>query len=268
MVKLLCLIILFTHGDLDERIAKVTRQIERDSDNGALYLERAKLYFQHEDYVLSKGDLQQAHQLSTHSPEWHFLMARVMHVLSEQDSALWHITLYLDDPNHTQHINAINLKADVLYDQGEYMQAAGCYAQGLALNPTPDPEDVVKTANAYLQVNSKDASIKAILVLQNAKEKLGDLFVIDKILVSAYEMREDYDSAIAVLTDVMSRSRRKEAFYVQRARLYSLQGNPWLSTLDLDNALREIENLRGAIRNSDATRALMTQINEMKEQVK
>lgn len=266
MVKLSCLLLfLLVHGDLHERIAKLTKQIEADNCNAALYVQRADLYFQHEDYALCKGDLLKAGTLSGEIQDLDFLLARVLHILTENNSALKHISRYMEDPDQKNNVAAVLLQADILSTTGEHFLAARNYEAGIVLSASPSPDLYLNAANAYLRCVGREEQAEAIRVLQQAKLKLGDLYVFDRLLIQIKLTHEDYDSAIALLTNIIGRSRRKATFYIERAEIYLLQGHKEHALRDLDLSQHEIQNLPGHLRNNSTSVQLLRRISAIKD---
>ena len=81
--KLLLIFFLFAsniavhaHGDLHERILKVTEEIKKNSDSAFLYFKRGKLFYQHNDFKRSLKDLKRSDKLGYENNEQYFLFAK------------------------------------------------------------------------------------------------------------------------------------------------------------------------------------------------
>jgi tetratricopeptide (TPR) repeat protein len=159
---LVCAANLFAHGDLHERIAAVTAQIQTNLANPDLWLLRADLHRQHSEFDDALTDLDHAAQLK---PDWaaaHLERARLCfdtakfpeceHAASE--------CLKLDPTNP----DALVLRARSFAQLKEYSRAAADYDAVLNVtnSAAPLPDLYLERARAQAAVENWDAAIHGL----------------------------------------------------------------------------------------------------------
>src|SRR5690349_4459627 len=88
---LLTITFLFPHGDLDDRIAELTRQITLAPDQIDLYQQRGELYVAHEDYPEAISDFRHCLQHQRSNSHIYQGLAAAFLYTQHADSALMYI---------------------------------------------------------------------------------------------------------------------------------------------------------------------------------
>lgn len=136
----------FAHGDLHERIQKVTKQIKKHPDSAFLYVKRGKLYLQHESYKKSIDDLRKSKNLGYISIEQNLLFVKTYLQLEHYDKALNHTDVILQ--LSPQNVRAYKLKGDIYFRLKEFEESAKCFQEVINNAAQVLPENYIDTALA------------------------------------------------------------------------------------------------------------------------
>ena len=112
----------YAHGDLHERILKVTEEIEKNPDSAFLYYKRSDLYYQHDTFKKSLKDLKKSGRLGYKNSQQYLLLAKVYFKLKNYNSGLRHVGKILkDQPNN---VKALKLRGEIYFDKNKFEKSA------------------------------------------------------------------------------------------------------------------------------------------------
>ena len=109
----MCTYNLNAHGDLHERILKISEEIKVNPDSAILYFKRGKLFYQHNNFKNSLKDLNKSADLGYFNLEQDFLFAKNYYKLKKYRSSLHFTAKILKvQPNN---VNAYKLVGKVYF---------------------------------------------------------------------------------------------------------------------------------------------------------
>ena len=251
----------YAHGDLEARIKKVSKQIEKNPKDVSLYLKRGELYYQHEEYRKSIVDFEHALALGNKSNELSILRARSYFKAKKHSISLD----ILDDVlvTNSNHVEANRWKGKILASQAKYEAAAKALQLALQHSQKKLPDHYLELAATYQAQRNPSATHQACSVITNGIQELGPLLAFLNTLVTYHESVEEFGQAIAYQTKVIDASNRKEIPYYIRATLHAKNNSPSLAKKDLTSAQDAIEKLPRRLINSSAVVKLSNEISNL-----
>lgn len=268
VVSILCILIstsLLGHGDTHQRIKELTKKIKLSPENPNLYLKRAELYTQHEDYKKSNRDLFKCVSLGVRSEKVNFTFATNYKNLKKYDEALEYLDKILE--MDIKNVRALKEKANVFYNQKKYDDTAIYLEKVAELSEEPLPENYIKASKAW-ELDDKVGSYKrSKKIIEKGIERLGDLMVFYQRLVKLNLANGEYEQAVVNQTQIVEISTRKEKALFQRAMIY-IETNDFSSAKsDLDKSFDLIENLPPKHKKNQSTIDLKNLIVRVKNQL-
>ena len=246
------------HGDLDARIKKVSKQIEKNPDDPALYKKRGILYFQHEEYKKSIADYEHALALGDDSEELSILRAKSYCRAKKGKIALDILQPILE--KHPDDIVANRLTGQILASQNKNNRALKHLMIALEKGSQKLPEHYLEIADILSREKTHDKYLQTQDILQDGIATLGPLVVLLKALVKTHVLNDNFSAAINVQSEIIDVSRRKEIPYFERAVLYKNNNQTTEARKDLELAKEAIKKLPARHRRSSQTMKLNHEI--------
>ncbi len=166
LLPLLCLALTTSAlADVDRHIERVSAQIQADSDNGALWLQRGRLYMEAERWADAETDLRRAHELEPRLTSTLMFLARIHLERGDLEAGLRQVDQYLAALPETQRgarYQGEMLKGDLLKALDRPGPAADAYGRGLALTPRPQVEHVMDHAELLVDLGRFDEAVRAL----------------------------------------------------------------------------------------------------------
>jgi len=251
----------WSHGDLDIRIAEVTSEIDANPELDTLYIKRGTLYFQHEDYLKSIRDFEKVEELSGPSTIVYMSYAKAWHKLEELNFALESVNQVLKlDPDNSA---SYRLRGRIFLDMKEFERAASDSDHALINSTKHITEHYTEYVQALDSIHTPEAKKKAIVVLQNGMEDLGELPVFIDKMVDLYVDLGDYTNAIKTTTLLLDKATRKERILFKRAQLYYSNNELEKSKQDILSARKEIDDLPARYAHSTPMNALKLELDTL-----
>jgi len=248
----------YAHGDLHERIVKMSEQIELHQDSASLYFERAKLYFYHEQFDLSITDLDSADQLGLDDPLKDLFYAKANQSLKNYTQTLQFTDKIIQaDPIN---VNAIKIKAEVLFEQGNFLESAHAYERLLKTARRTLPENFLNAAKSWRQCSTPKDKDNAIDVLNRGMEELGTLPMFLKKKKDYYLEDKQYNKAYAVQIRIIENVQRKETALFQAAEIAMLKEDYVLAQSYIEKSEQAFYALPKRIQVNKAMQSLKTSI--------
>lgn len=210
------------HGDLHEKIQRLSAQIEADSSNIDLYLQRGQTYFQHEDFEPAIADFKKVLDLDDEIAIAQLYLAQSFAKTGNQLEALEKVNLYLSLQPYN--LEGIQTRATIHSIMEMYEEAASDYALVLDLSTTYRPEIFVNAANAELLAHPANIE-RAISYLESGIDKMGFLITLYTYVIELASKNNRIDYALIKLDEVISQIPRKETWYYQKAELLEIKGD-------------------------------------------
>ena len=248
----------FAHGDLHERIVKVTKEIKAAPDSVYLYLKRGKLYYQHESYQKSINDLNTSKSLGYNSVEQNLLFAKAYLKLEDYKTSLSYSENILSKDSENVHAHKIKahalLKLEKFYHSAESFEAVINYAT------QSFPQNYIDASMAWEFINNDEGNQRANSIIEKGIENLGHLISLYNRLIDLSIKQKNYDVAITKQHRVISLSPRKESAYYKLCELYLLNNNTEKALESLNIAKEHYNNLSVRLQQTSFMKELIANI--------
>ena len=253
-------LVVSAHGDIHERINKLTAQIKEQPNNPELYLKRGQLYYQHQEYGNAEKDYLKVQQLAPDSAEVYYWKA-VLYLDMERidDGIVAAETCLKQRPND---VKALRTYAKLLLQANRPADAVKPFQKLIAFAEGTLPENYLELSAVFVQL---DEDTLAIAWLQKGIADLGPVFTLKDALLILYKDAGMYNEAIAEYTLLAQNSARKETYYYEIAELYLAQHNNEQAQTYLQKARIALQSLPWHLQMTDAMKELSAAI-EMTQQ--
>jgi tetratricopeptide (TPR) repeat protein len=262
MSKILLFLILpllgFAHGDLDERISQVSEEITKTPDSAYLYFKRGKLLFQHQEYIKSNKDLENAQVLGFINAEQTLLLAKNYYRLGDYHKSLIFIEDVLSEDKSK--VLAIKLKAQAYMKLGDFQISAETFEKVIAYSVETFPENYIDASIAWESLNTDSSTNKAIAILKKGIDALGQVISLYDKLIELSIRQKKYQLAIETQLYVLDFIPRKERAYLKLSELYLLNENKSKALENLIMAKQHFYKLPVRIQNTSFMKELLTAI--------
>lgn len=246
------------HGDIHERILKVSGEIKASPDNAYLFFKRAKLYYQHEDYVKSLKDLLKSDQLGNDSFEIEFQFSMTYLKLQDYNNSMLYAQKILD--KQSTHVRALKLMAQNYYQIHEFEKSALAYQDVISNSVVKLPENYVDASLAWENLGNEKGIVEADKVIRQGISDLGNLIAFYNRLRELALNQEDYIKAIQVQKVIITIVPRKEFAYFKLSELYQLNNDETSALHCLTQSKTSINKLPQRNKNTSFIKELIENI--------
>lgn len=253
-------VVSYAHGDLHERIEKLSDQIETYPDSALLYLKRGELFNQHQEHGNAIEDFNKCQSLGFTSIRLKFGLARAFEAIGQPQSAINFLDQILMEENCN--VKAWRRKGKILFNISQYPEAGECFNQVIAYANHTFTENFLEAARAWSHCGTAEAYRKALSILHSGIQTLGGLILFYEELIELHLGLNELQNALYYQTIVIEKSNRKENAFYNRALLHMKNKDYLAATRDLQNAIQMIEKLPYRIRQNNATQQLRSKINQ------
>lgn len=241
---------LYAHGDLHERIKKVSQEIKNHSDSAYLYLRRGELLFQHEDFKKSIRDFKTCAKLGLMSDRLEFGFAKSFEKMGKLEQSMDHLNQILT--KEAKNVKALRIKGRILMKMERYAEAGSSFEEVIKYTDKTITENYLEASLAWEKSQEPEYSEKAINIIKTGILELGELMVFFDRLVELYLKEEDHKSALVYQSKIIEKSNRKERAYYKRALIYLDKGDQISAKSDLESSNQAIKHLPSRIKNNQA----------------
>ncbi len=258
---LLAITCLFPHGDLDDKITELTKQINLTPGQIILYQQRGELYVAHEEYLPAISDFR-------HCLQHNFSNSRICLGLSESflrtqqpDSALVFIEKVLrEEPTNP---NSLDIQASTLERLDLLCEAAAVRESLLTISSNVTPAIVLNAASAWLACSDPASTDHAIDILKTGIERTGYVRLLQQKLVSIYVQQKKWTEALHAQDIIVLQSPLKVRTLYERASIYISAGQIEYAKNDLLSALVDWDNMPRNKRDIDSLKELRHNIQSL-----
>lgn len=245
------------HGPVHERIARVTRSIERNPGDADAYLIRAELYRSDGDFDAALKDLDHARTIDSASLDIDLARGRCLlgSGRSADAVACFDRVLAGRPDDWLARLGRARARAA----GGAISRAAADFDHLLASERRPTPDLYLERARALRAAEDPDPD-RILRGLDEGLARLGFLVVLQLEAVDVEIERGGYDAALARLATIQQRSARKERWLARRGEILERAGRARPARAAYGSALAAIERLPRARRDVPATLALESRI--------
>jgi tetratricopeptide (TPR) repeat protein len=245
------------HDGLHERIAGLTREIERSPGNAELHLRRAELRRLHREWDAALADLERAAELDPRLDGVILVRARTLLDAGRLESARAvvesRLALHAEDPD------ALLVRAAISLRLGAAEDAVRDYDRAIAVLHSPEPDHYLARAELLAAMGPAGVE-RALAGLDAGLDRLGPVAALESRAVELELVRGRYDDALARLDGIAARSRRQERWLALRGEIL-LDAGRTAEALDAFGAARlALDSLPLRHRTSAAMRELESTI--------
>ncbi|MEO5905124.1 MAG: hypothetical protein ABIQ11_00245 [Saprospiraceae bacterium] len=252
------------HGDLDQRIADITRQLQLNPGDLSLYRQRGDLYLQHEEYDKAIADFHYCDLKGLNDPHIYSGLSVSYLKAHQADSALFFIEKVLSiEPSNPAYLD---IKVSVLEDLGENCSAALLLEKIIALSPHPSPALFLRASACWKYCDETNHVDRSIAILKKGLDQLSHNFVIHSQLIRVYENYKRYEEALYWQTELIARSPSRPRPYLDRAKIYLALNDKVKAKADLETVLSSIEKLAVHKQDTRAMKDLRIEIEQLLSQ--
>lgn len=210
---------LHAHGELEIRIAALSRQIATNATDARLYLERGELHRLHQDWPAATADYDRAALLDTNLVKVGLVRARLLADSGCIKEAGQAYNQYLKAVP-TDGIGLVE-RARIRAQLGESEAAMADYEAAIRLLPEPQPEHFLELAELFVRAGRRD---QAILRLDGGLQRLGVIVTLQSRAVELELERENFDEALRRLETIIARAKRQELWLEKKGQILRLAG--------------------------------------------
>jgi predicted Zn-dependent protease len=239
------------HGLIHEQIEEVTRRIERQPRNAALYLKRAELYRIHSDWRAALADYRKTRLLDPGLDVVDFLEGRMLLEADSPEAAKRSVERFLS--RHRDDPDALWVRARVEAKLGRPGAAAEDYTRALGRLSQPKPEHFLERAHALAAAGRIEQAIAGI---DGGIQRLGPLVTLELDAIDFELQLRMYDAALVRLARIQEQSPRKERWLARRGEILAQAGRGREAREAFAQALQAINALPAHLRGTKAMKEL------------
>ena len=244
------------HGDLELRIAQITRQISSTTNNPApLYLQRAELEREHKNWKAAATDYDLAAKADPSLLDVEVCRAGMLVDSAQFEAALSHLNRLLDkQPNRGE---AWILRGRAHGNLGKRQAAIADYQRGLQNLDHPPATAFVELA----RIQAADSQVEdALKSLETGLRRSGPNPALHAYALELQEQAGNKRGALQHLDALVDLSQRKEAWLVRRAKLLVDLGQIEEGRQSFEAALAQINKLPPRMQKSPTVEKLRAEI--------
>jgi tetratricopeptide (TPR) repeat protein len=246
----------YSHGEVHIRINALTRQIEAATEPSTrLYLDRAELHRQDQNWAAAEADYDQAARLDPEPANVDFYRGRMLADAGrlEEARAIFDRALQRTPADGEVFIG----RARVLTRLRQVDAAQADYQRGLQLLTQPAPEYFVELAQISA---TKKQPEEALRILDRGVEKLGPSLVL-QIPALEFELElKQHDTALRRLESILQLAHRKENWLARRGDILLAAGRQAEARKSYEEALATIQTLPRLVQQGPAMTALQKRV--------
>lgn len=251
--------LLLAHGDVHERIGRLSRQIKESPDDMTLYMERGLLYNIHESFDSAVWDFQVVLREIPDFYSVHLCLAEAYLGQGAADQSLSVLEEYTE--MYREHYRWFYLRGKANMLRGYHREAARDFEMVLRLKKELTPQDYLDYAAALKNVDP-DGCIRAIAELDAAEATLGWVITIKQYALELELERQDYEQALVRIREIGQNMERKEKWLAKMGMVLSLAGRHGEAVEAYQQALVAIAGLTPAQRETASVKRLEKSIIE------
>lgn len=240
LLSLLIPSFLFAHGDIHEQIIQISKRIEKDPNNSALYLKRGQLYVQHKDFDKAEKDYQKVRFLDKKLIITDILMAQLLVKKKQPQKGLPYINTYLQHKN--KDVNGLLLRAKIYQQLQKQTLAKQDIKTAFTNLKNPLPKHYILIAEATLLADNSNIA-EAIVWLQKGQSQFGFDIVLKEKEIDLLTKSKQYDGALLAIDEVLERFQRKEKWLFQKGQICENANQPKVAIIHYKATLKAIHNL-------------------------
>jgi len=246
------------HQDLQGLITRLTEQLSTNQNNLDVLLQRADLYRLHGSWKEARTDYLAAAKVAPRSVAVLIGQAQLHADTGENPEArrAFDAALAQEPTNWV----ALFGRARVLARLGERKAAIADYSRGVALTPSPQPDQFLERAGLQAAELGPAAAIEG---LDEGMARLGWLVTLQRTAIDLELKRQRHDQALARLETIIARSNRKESWLAMKGEILLAAGKAQEARAVFAEAMKAIEGLPPRLRTSPGMTDLRAKVERL-----
>ena len=208
---------IFAHGPVDDLIKVKSKEISQQPQNARLYLERALLNEQHEDWDACEKDLLQARKLKNDLTDFDYFLGRIKLAQANDLKAIDYFDKSLKHKPHN---------FEILFDKGrayfslkKYALAAQAFDLAFKHPDNLQPNHVIERVQAHQLGNTSNFQ-EINQAIQQGLDKFGPVLILQIEQYQLCKKHKQFSKGLLVLDEILKNVSRKEKWLIEKARCY------------------------------------------------
>jgi tetratricopeptide (TPR) repeat protein len=232
--------IVTAHSGLDPEIQEITEKLTKNPNSVDLLVSRGQVYRSYGKFNESLQDLERAWLLDRENRTVVLQRALTLSAMGRYGEAEAALDAFLQEKSDPKQILALAERAAIRAKTGRVELATADLTSAIQLKPTME----LYHFRGKLQesLGKLDAAAAGY---HDGIAKLGDSIVLKNGLIRVQIAQKEYSQALALIDEEVARSSVKTPWYLQRAEILAIMGQPDASRLAYEQALSETNRMLG-----------------------
>jgi tetratricopeptide (TPR) repeat protein len=232
-------------SELQLLLQQVSREIEKNPNDAALYLQRAELHRAHLGWDAAMADIERAAVLTNQWPQLHLARATLYFDAQWFESAVEASTRFIKcEPDNAL---ALTTRARARVKLGQNLDAAGDFTLAIKNAVSQGPELYVERAEALRAAGAPHVD-EALRGLDEGIKTLGPTVTLQLAAIDIEVRQNRIDAALARVDRVMAQAPRKEVWLNRRGDILRQAGRNQEAAAAYAAALQSLDTLPAARR--------------------
>ena len=243
------------HPLLDDRIGRLTRAIEADPGEAALWVERGDCYRLDGLWELALADYARARELDPELDTLDFSLGWLFLETARPEKALLHLDRFV--ARHPEQPVALLGRARALAELGRTAEIAAAYSRAIHALRQPRPEHYLEWSRALA---AGDEPELAIAVLDAGLARVGEIASLQREAIEIDAARGALEAALVRLDRLLASTHRVEEALLRKAEILERLGRHDDARSALRSALAALESRPASRRSVKSIRNLEAQL--------
>jgi len=226
------------HSGFDPEIAEITEELTKNPDSVDLLVRRGQVYRSYGKFMESLQDLERAWLLDRENRKVVLQRALTLSAMGRNEEAEVALDYFVQKESDPKRVIALAERAAIRGRTGRI---------GLAISDLTSAIQLQPTIELYLYRGQLQESMgkldDAARGYDDGLAKLGNAIVLKKNLIRVKIAQKQFGAALALIDEEVARSSVKTPWYLQRAELLAIMGQPNASRLAYEQALAETNQM-------------------------
>lgn len=224
----------YAHSGLDPEIEKITEKLAKNPDSVDLLVRRGQIYRSNGKFIESLQDLERAWLLDRENQTVLLQRALTLSALGRNKDAEDALDYFLQDKLNPKRVFALAERAHIRMQTGRSELAIADLTSAIQLAPTV--EMFLMRGQLQESLGKLEAAAAGY---HEGLAKLDDAIVLKKGLIRVQIAQKHYREALGLINEEVARASVKTPWYLQRAKILALMGQPDATRLAYEQALSE-----------------------------